>query len=497
LLGALCRLPRGKAMTTTRKVLLILALVYGIPLAAIAVLAYLWLRDDPPPYDDDLKVQRIQIPEDKNALTFFLEAVENLDMPQRSTALDRPVDKRPGETDDDVPQNERDLFDKIQAGKRWDGPFVEQVLKRNAEALALWEKGMAAPHFQTFEVKTCADEITHVFSYLYFANLVTVRARAAAKRGDSEAALADGLKLVRFGRRIEGDKGCLVEYLVGLTIKNMGMEAIRQALLDSTLPPARLRYYARELAKYPIDVDGLADAFRNEYVIQIEVIDGFASHKHSPASLISLLGSTPRWPSPYEVILWEAIRPITFKPEATRRTFAENARFGIQNVPKPFRDMAPEDPSIHDFSRVREAFSGNLLGRECCRMLVGGAWGVLEQKCRANAQLAATRILLAMKAYKLDKGTLPKNLDELVPQYLDAVPIDDYDGKPMRYNAAKKVVYSVGRDLKDGGGMTMEDYLKVRRKEVEESGMSWDEEAEAEQVKDIWHWPDPSFEIKF
>jgi len=84
-----------------------------------------------------------------------------------------------------------------------------------------------------------------------------------------------------------------------------------------------------------------------------------------------------------------------------------------------------------------------------------------------------------------------------VPQYLDAVPIDDYDGKPMRYNAAKKVVYSVGRDLKDGGGMTMEDYLKARRKEFDESGMSWDEKAQAEQAKDNWHWPDPSFEIKF
>jgi len=55
----------------------------------------------------------------------------------------------------------------------------------------------------------------------------------------------------------------------------------------------------------------------------------------------------------------------------------------------------------------------------------------------------------------------------------------------------------VGKDLKDGGGMTMEDYLKARRKEVEESGMYWDEEEEAEQAKDNWHWPDPSFEIKF
>jgi hypothetical protein len=482
-------------MTTTRKVLLILALVYGIPLAAITVLAYLWLRDEPPPYDEDLKVQRIQIPEDKNALTFFLQAVEKLDMPSRDVPLASQAKVQSEEGAG--PENERDLFNEIAEGKRWDGPFVEKVLKRNAEALALWEKGMAAPHFQTFEVKSINDVIPHVFSYHAIANLVTVRARAAAKRGDSQAALAEGLKLVRFGRRIEGDKGCLVEYLVvGLWIKHMGMEVIRQALVDSTLPPARLRHCASELSKYPIDADGLGDAFRNEYVVQMEVIDGLTSHKYSPAFL-SQIGGSPSWPSPGWALLWEAIRVVSFKPQATRRTFAENARFGIQNVPKPFKDMAPEDPNIRDFSLARGALSGNLLGRVCCRLLLSGAWGALELKCRGNVELAATRILLAMKAYKLDKGTLPRTLDELVPQYLDAVPIDDYDGKPMRYNAAKKVVYSVGRDLKDGGGMTMEDYLKARRKEVEQSGMSWDEEAEAEQAKDNWHWPDPSFEIKF
>jgi hypothetical protein len=479
-------------MTTTRKVLLILALVYGIPLAAITVLAYLWLRDEPPPYDEDLKVQRIQIPEDQNALTFFLQAVDKLDMPSRNVPVASQAKVRSEE--DAGPENEYDLFSDITGGKRWDGPFVEQVLKRNTEALALWEKGMAAPHFQTFEVKALWDNIPHVFSYLYFANLVTVRSLAAAKRGDSEAALADGLKLVRFGRRIEGDKGSLVEYLVGLTVKNMGMEIIRKALVDSTLPPARLRHYASELSKYPIDVDGLADAFRNEYVIQMEVIDGLTSRKYTPASLI---GSSPRAPSPGTLLLWEAIGAVSFKPQATRRAFAETARLRIDNVPKPFRDMAPEDPTIRDFSLARETLSGNLLGRVCCRLLLPGVWGALEQKCRGNVELAATRILLAMRAYKLDKGKLPETLADLVPDYLDSVPLDDYDGQPMRYNAAKKVVYSVGKDLKDGGGMTMEDYLKARRKEVDESGMSWDEEAEAEQAKYNWQWPDPSFEIKF
>ena len=57
-----------------------------------------------------------------------------------------------------------------------------------------------------------------------------------------------------------------------------------------------------------------------------------------------------------------------------------------------------------------------------------------------------------MRRYKMDKGSLPEKLDDLVPAYLEAVPRDDFDGRPLRYSAAKKVIYSVGKNLVDDGG---------------------------------------------
>jgi len=73
-------------------------------------------------------------------------------------------------------------------------------------------------------------------------------------------------------------------------------------------------------------------------------------------------------------------------------------------------------------------------------------------KCRENVTVAATRLLFALKAYELEKGKLPDSLDELVPDYIKAIPLDDMDGKPMRYSREKKIVYSVGEDLADSGG---------------------------------------------
>ena len=43
-------------------------------------------------------------------------------------------------------------------------------------------------------------------------------------------------------------------------------------------------------------------------------------------------------------------------------------------------------------------------------------------------------------------------VSELVPEFFPQVPMDDFDGKPFRYLPDKKLIYSVGPDLKDSWG---------------------------------------------
>ena len=44
-----------------------------------------------------------------------------------------------------------------------------------------------------------------------------------------------------------------------------------------------------------------------------------------------------------------------------------------------------------------------------------------------------TRIILALEAWKLEHGSLPKKLDELVGTYIDHLPVDPYSGQAFRY----------------------------------------------------------------
>jgi len=75
---------------------------------------------------------------------------------------------------------------------------------------------------------------------------------------------------------------------------------------------------------------------------------------------------------------------------------------------------------------------------------------------QTRTDLDATAIHLALSAYKDEQGEYPDDLGELVPQYLDALPIDPCGKGPYRYRCDKKrgpVVYSVGLDGADGGGV--------------------------------------------
>jgi hypothetical protein len=71
----------------------------------------------------------------------------------------------------------------------------------------------------------------------------------------------------------------------------------------------------------------------------------------------------------------------------------------------------------------------------------------------ARRQLVVTAI--ALRRYQLKFGVAPARLEELVPEFLPAVPVDPADGQPLRYRAAAAggfTLYSVGEDGVDDGG---------------------------------------------
>ncbi len=77
-----------------------------------------------------------------------------------------------------------------------------------------------------------------------------------------------------------------------------------------------------------------------------------------------------------------------------------------------------------------------------------------EEQLKSFARLRAAHAAIAVERFRMANGRLPDSLDELMLKWLDAVPTDPFDDKPIRYKKLTKgfVTYSVGPDLKDDGG---------------------------------------------
>jgi hypothetical protein len=70
------------------------------------------------------------------------------------------------------------------------------------------------------------------------------------------------------------------------------------------------------------------------------------------------------------------------------------------------------------------------------------------------ARRDAADAAIAIERYRLRHNRLPAQLAELVPEFLPAVPLDPFDGKPLRYVVRENeyLIYNVGVDGLDNLG---------------------------------------------
>jgi hypothetical protein len=80
----------------------------------------------------------------------------------------------------------------------------------------------------------------------------------------------------------------------------------------------------------------------------------------------------------------------------------------------------------------------------------------LERAAECAGRLRVAQTALAVERYRLaHQNALPDSLGELAPRFVDPVPVDPFDGQPLRYTKTSPqgfVIYSIGKDRKDSGG---------------------------------------------
>ncbi|RIK62310.1 MAG: hypothetical protein DCC65_17690 [Planctomycetota bacterium] len=96
----------------------------------------------------------------------------------------------------------------------------------------------------------------------------------------------------------------------------------------------------------------------------------------------------------------------------------------------------------------------------------------IEWSIRARGTARALQVALAAERFRMDEGQWPTSPHELVPKYLEAVPIDPFDDKPIRYSIIPEgiIIWCIGEDLKDDGGEIASLATRLRTKDCRDWG---------------------------
>lgn len=390
-----------------------------------------YAQDMPTAGDDDLAVVKARLAKNQNALTPLTAATQALVYPEDyQVATDR--------------------IDLTIIGAEWDDAWTAKLIDDNAAALTRFNLAQHTDGFQV-RVGTVYGEDRARSDWLMLVKLQALSARAMAVRGQQKEAIAAALLLANFGAKVRRlDGGRMIHYLSGTSMIRIALAALQRILKDADISPDQAVALLESLEGLRLARADWAQVARGDYQWSKGVLDESVAARDREAAKIS------RDPFAREVLeSMLSITPIEYSLQRNRTLdrLAGHYRKSIEEVPSVClqlsRDgVAPKRPK----APVATSVERNALGSYWADLARVSIDVYRQTSCVSETLLSAVEVMVALRAYELNRGSMPDDLERLVPEYFAAVPLDYFDGEPIRYLANKHLLYSVGTDFADAMG---------------------------------------------
>jgi len=313
-------------------------------------------------------------------------------------------------------------------------PLAEPVVKAIAQCLAsnqqclslLHEAGGIPDCDYDWDGRMYTAGMSQWGDLKHCAQLLVLEALYSAHAGDPNAAvqcIEDGLRLANSLSR----ESVLIGYLVRVACISVALGGLERSLSLTIFTDAQLAELSEAVTATAGSID-LTQAMIGERCLMIEMcrnpalMTGGASATGTPLRVLGRWGLD-------DVLDYMGKCVDASRLPADQRV----ARFAA--IEKEVKDLS--------FLHVMVKIAAPALSRVAA----------LDLRMRAHLDLARTA--LALERYRLATGKLPEDLNALVPQYLAQVPIDPFDGRPLRYRRTDPgyLLYNVAEDGQDNGGL--------------------------------------------
>jgi len=321
---------------------------------------------------------------------------------------------------------------------------LEQILTNNSEALRLLQ-----PAFELEQSRYSVDWrpgpgalLPHLAKVRVLAELLRIQAVLAAEAKDSGQSAKSIIQLLKLSRTLLTEP-CLVSQQVRIRIADYAASSLERALNECTFTDTQLEMMFKAFQSADGETQqGLTRALMGEMSLGDYV---FNSPSRELMAIVDL---------PDEYVLTFGFLRATGLMDRDFLFYLTTMQRSIKASEQAFPEGLTTSRQITSETAKRTQGAPDLI---ISRMLLPFLEKSFEKFGSHEARLRCVETAVALQLYRQRQGgKAPDALDKLVPTILKNTPVDPFTGKILRYRPMAEgfMVYSVGPDQKDDGGLT-------------------------------------------
>ncbi len=257
--------------------------------------------------------------------------------------------------------------------------------------------------------------------------------------GELEEAPDTAVLVMRLAAALD-DQPSTIGHLVRLASDHLALRILMNALRVGELPPEDIEHVEYELSERHATLT-MRWALLSERAIFAAVCESLAARQVGLTEILQGKAANAIGVSvQQELPVWQVRRNQMFAVELLTRLL----------------DRSDQTRELYDTARAidRERASAPetyLLAK----ILLPSLARVCFLHCRLRAELRCAITALAAERFRMDSGRFPTSLDDLVPDFIDEIPLDPFGTGPVRLAETDEgvVVYSIGTDPEDENGL--------------------------------------------
>ncbi|MGQ9649354.1 MAG: hypothetical protein ACUVXJ_04525 [Phycisphaerae bacterium] len=284
------------------------------------------------------------------------------------------------------------------------------------------------------------------------ARTLTARARRAmTEQNDLDSALSDIRAVLNLASGLEDDQRA-ISMIVGITCRCMALGEVThwpEEMKLSNPQLGRLQDLARAQRRDP---KRLAEIMlKSDHLLQQDIVNQMYTGDDRDGGWFVPTYCRPEITDHPSLGLLNLLSPFYDSRRQAKDRLDEYFRRQFASIDTP---APPPPPASTLLNRPSPSWDPTLPFR--VNKERDWSWGIRWSLGHDKMWVEGTITVLAVAAYRNDHGRFPESLDELVPRYLEAVPMDPFTSQPLRYRLDTEEgyrLYSVGEDGKDDGGV--------------------------------------------